>query len=162
MVRGESLGSRFGTRVQRRLGLQRDTLQTDWRLHVHRAAALSTERPIPGHARGTDLFACVSCCGEDTRAPRAPVPAPLAACAKGLSLKKYVWFNTKGFGPNCAHPGFGPIDPHHAILRQGTPRTRGRTGHGPPPSRYDRARCALLCREGFSRIGRSSRKQRVP
>ena len=125
MVRGESLGSRFGTRVQRRLGLQRDTLQTDWRLHVHRAAALSIERPIPGHARGTDLFACVSCCGEDTRAPRAPVPAPLAACAKGLSLKKYVWFNTKGFGPNCAHGGFGPIYPHHKKrTNQPTPTIR--------------------------------------
>ena len=31
--------------------------------------------------------------------------------------------------------GFGPIYPHHAILRGRTPRTRGRTGHRPPPSR---------------------------
>ena len=42
-------------------------------------------------------------------------------------------------------------------MREGTPRTRGRTVHRPPPSasRYDRARCALSYREGFSRIGRS-------
>jgi hypothetical protein len=53
------------------------------------------------------------------------------------------------------------ICPQQAILRERTPRTRGRTGHRPPPSRYNRARCALLYREGFSRIGRSSREQRV-
>ena len=51
---------------------------------------------------------------------------------------------------------------HHAIQREGTPRTRGRTGHRPPPSRYHRARCALWYREGFSRIGRSSREHHVP
>ena len=58
--------------------------------------------------------------------------------------------------------GFGPICPHRAIQREGTPRTRGRTGHRPPPSRYHRARCALWYREGFSRIGRSSREHHVP
>ena len=35
-----------------------------------------------------------------------------------------------------------------------TPRTRGRTGHCPPPSPYHRARCARSYREAFGRIGR--------
>ena len=41
-------------------------------------------------------------------------------------------------------------------------RTRGRTGRRPPPPRSHRARCALCDREGFSRIGRSSREHHVP
>ena len=59
--------------------------------------------------------------------------------------------------------GVWPCNPHVAILRERTltPRTRGRTVHRPPPSRYDTARCALSYREDFGRIGRSSREQRV-
>ena len=75
------------------------------------------------------------------------------------------WLQIPSTNRNIEKPiytGFGLIYPHHAIPREGTPRTRGRTGHRPPPSRYNGAHCALCYREGFSRIGRCSREQRVP
>ena len=47
------------------------------------------------------------------------------------------WLQIPSTNRNIEKPiytGFGLIYPHHAIPREGTPRTRGRTGHRPPPS----------------------------
>ena len=52
------------------------------------------------------------------------------------------------------------LSPSHDFAQKNTAHA-WTDGPPPPPSRYNRARCALLDSEGFSRIGRSSREQRV-